>query len=242
MRRLIDLTGRKFGKLTVVKRVEDNISKSGYKSAQWLCVCDCGNEVIVTGRNLKTNNTKSCGCLQKEIVSKTNKKYNTYDLTGEYGIGYTSKGEEFYFDLEDYNKIKSHCWFFDGYDRYIAANINGKKVHLHKIILKCKNNTEVDHINRKKYDCRKSNLRIATRSQNSMNKDLRSNNTSGVTGVNWNKKENKWESRISVNNKAVRLGYYSCFDDAVKARLVGEKYYYGEFAPQKHLFKQYPIE
>ena len=38
------------------------------------------------------------------------KKYNTYDLTGEYGIGYTSKDEEFYFDLEDYDKIKDYCW------------------------------------------------------------------------------------------------------------------------------------
>lgn len=32
---------------------------------------------------------------------------NTYDLSGEYGIGYTTKGEEFWFDLEDYDKIKS---------------------------------------------------------------------------------------------------------------------------------------
>ena len=42
-------------------------------------------------------------------MSETFKKYNTYDLSGEYGIGYTSKGEEFYFDLDDYDKIKDYC-------------------------------------------------------------------------------------------------------------------------------------
>ena len=41
------------------------------------------------------------------------KKYNKYDLTGKFGIGYTSKGEEFYFDLEDYDKIKNHLWYKD---------------------------------------------------------------------------------------------------------------------------------
>lgn len=40
---------------------------------------------------------------------KKNKRYNRYDLTGEYGIGYTNQGVEFYFDLEDYDKIKEYC-------------------------------------------------------------------------------------------------------------------------------------
>ena len=45
----------------------------------------------------------------KELFSKTNK----YDLSGEYGIGYDSNGQKFYFDLEDYDKIKNYCWYED---------------------------------------------------------------------------------------------------------------------------------
>ena len=46
--------------------------------------------------------------------SKCNKKYNKYDLSGEYGIGWTSNtNQEFYFDLEDYDKIKDYCWIYN---------------------------------------------------------------------------------------------------------------------------------
>lgn len=61
MSRLIDLTGQRFGRLTVVKRVG---TKNG--SPTWLCSCDCGNEKIVIGRNLKSRNTTSCGCYSSQ--------------------------------------------------------------------------------------------------------------------------------------------------------------------------------
>lgn len=73
--RFIDLTGKKFGRLIVLKRAENK----GTKTA-WLCKCDCGNEKIVSGDKLKTGNTKSCGCLNKELTirrSSTHKMTNT---------------------------------------------------------------------------------------------------------------------------------------------------------------------
>lgn len=63
MSRLIDLTGKKFGKLTVIKRAENNKNHQ----TMWLCKCDCGNEKIILGNNLKNNTTKSCGCLRKNF-------------------------------------------------------------------------------------------------------------------------------------------------------------------------------
>lgn len=55
---LIDITGQKFGHLTVLTRIgRDTTGKT-----QWVCVCDCGNAKTVTGLNLKTGNSKSCGC------------------------------------------------------------------------------------------------------------------------------------------------------------------------------------
>ena len=104
MSKFRDLTGMRFGYLTVTKRAEDYIEpSSGRHRAKWLCNCDCGNETIVLDSNLtKKNGIKSCGCLRRNFAYNLNKKCNTYDLTGEYGIGYTSKGEEFYFDRESF--------------------------------------------------------------------------------------------------------------------------------------------
>lgn len=64
-----DLTGKKFGRLTVIKRVENHVQPSGKQYLQWLCKCDCGNETVVRGANLKRGHTQSCGCLIKETNS-----------------------------------------------------------------------------------------------------------------------------------------------------------------------------
>lgn len=61
-----DLSGMKFNMLTVVERVE----RLPNGKTLWRCICDCGNETIVEGYNLKSGGTKSCGCLQKEMSSK----------------------------------------------------------------------------------------------------------------------------------------------------------------------------
>lgn len=63
MGKFIDLTGQKFGKLTVVSRNVDKISPCGQKYTTWNCVCDCGNKTIVSSNNLRRCHTNSCGCL-----------------------------------------------------------------------------------------------------------------------------------------------------------------------------------
>lgn len=63
MGRKIDLTGKVFGKLTVVK---EHPERTPQGSVQWVCQCECGNSTIVSGDNLRRNHTLSCGCLQKE--------------------------------------------------------------------------------------------------------------------------------------------------------------------------------
>lgn len=67
MARFIDLTGKKFGKLTIVRRAE---SEAAGKPRKWVCRCDCGNEIQCEGGNLKSGNTQSCGCLRVEKASK----------------------------------------------------------------------------------------------------------------------------------------------------------------------------
>ena len=66
MPKIIDLTGQRFGRLTVLKK--DNTIKKG-KPIHWICQCDCGKIKSIQGSNLKSNLTQSCGCLHKEKIS-----------------------------------------------------------------------------------------------------------------------------------------------------------------------------
>lgn len=71
MSKLKDLTGLKFGKLLVIKRVEG-------KCTPWLCLCDCGNEIVVRGTNLRSGNTTSCGCFCEHHGKRKTKLYGVW--------------------------------------------------------------------------------------------------------------------------------------------------------------------
>ena len=125
-------------------------------------------------------------------------------------------------------------------DKYIK---NGDNEFLHSFLFKdvLQENEVVDHINRDIYDNRLCNLRVCTRQENSMNCGVSKNNKTGITGVSWDKEKSKWRSSINIDRKQKFLGYYSDFDSAVKARLLAEHIYFGEFAPQQHLYNKYDI-
>lgn len=244
MSKFIDLTGIKFNHLTVVKRGEDLIKKNGKHEVRWLCECDCGNPdyVLVLAYNLKNSNTQSCGCEHLKNAKeqgknnllkqgKLNKKYNRYDLSGEYGIGYTLKDEEFYFDIDDYDKIKDYCWYKND-DGYIVNKSGTDAILMHRLImgLCSADNVTVDHIYHKTYDNRKSQLRIATHSQNNMNKKMMSNNTSGTTGIWFDVRTKKWAADIGINHETIHLGQFNDINDAISARKSAEEKYFGEFS------------
>ena len=67
----IDLTGKKFGRWTVLSR--DRNAPAG--QARWRCRCKCGAERTVTGQNLRERISKSCGCLKRELVIKQSTKH-----------------------------------------------------------------------------------------------------------------------------------------------------------------------
>lgn len=256
MPKLIDMAGWNMwehgvpdSRLSVIERGDDYISPGGNRYTQWICRCNCKdrNLIIARGEDIRSGNTLSCGCLQREkasSVGKSKHKENKYDLSGEYGVGWTSNtNNEFYFDLEDYDKIKNYCWreCVDQTDyHYLVARKCGEKNKMIKI-------TDIvvgkhyDHKNHNTLDNRKENLRPATPSENAQNKSIQKNNTSGVIGVSYDKSCNKWRAYIRDNKKAKYVGYCDNKNDAIIARLEAEAKYYGEFAPQKHLFEQYKI-
>jgi len=73
-RQVKDATGLRFGRLTVSGFV-DTVRTPGGASARWLCVCDCGNTTTVHGSLLRNGNTKSCGCLARDAVTRRNAKH-----------------------------------------------------------------------------------------------------------------------------------------------------------------------
>ena len=74
MSRLIDLSGKRFGRLTVLYRT-NNVNNRVF----WHCLCDCGNEKDIAARHLSGGSINSCGCLNSEIASERFSK----DFTGE---------------------------------------------------------------------------------------------------------------------------------------------------------------
>lgn len=142
-RKKVDLTGQQYGKLTVLAPAEN----VGGKTA-WLCRCECGTEVVVKTRHLRSGHTKSCGCQNGEGGPR-------------YALGLTY--------------------------------IDGTCVEM---------------------------IRANT---------LRCNNTSGVSGVDWLAKKQRWRATICFKGKRHYLGSYEKFEDAVKARKKAEEDVFGTF-------------
>jgi hypothetical protein len=106
-----DLTGKKLNRLLVLRM---SLKRDNYRNIYWKCLCDCGNIKIINGKNLRSDHTKSCGCLNMEISTKhgfkNTKLYNIwshikqrcndkntlyYKHYGGRGIKYDPKWEQF---------------------------------------------------------------------------------------------------------------------------------------------------
>ena len=113
-RGLIDLTGKKFGRLTVLAPHPERYRYSGQTVPRWICHCDCGTEVVVPGRALRSGNTASCGCARIEKIKKhglsetrayqawinmksrcLNPNSPGYSYWGGRGIGFNERWREF---------------------------------------------------------------------------------------------------------------------------------------------------
>ncbi|WP_411706302.1 HNH endonuclease [Edaphovirga cremea] len=110
---------------------------------------------------------------------------------------------------------------------YIALQIKGKTVLLHRAVMKEPDGL-VDHKNGIVTDCRKDNLRVATKSQNAINAGKHSNNTSGHRGVSFNGKH--WRARIMHNGKMHSIGSFGTLESAAAAYKKKAVELFGEFA------------
>ena len=107
-----------------------------------------------------------------------------------------------------------------------------KAIIMHRVILGLSfgDGLQVDHINRDKLDNRKSNLRVCTVAQNSANKGICKNNTSGFKGVIFDKSRGKFMAKIKFENKPITIGRFQTAIEAAKAYNEAAIKYFKEFA------------
>ena len=211
-----DITGKRFGLLTAEK-----FSCRKGLAACWLCKCDCGNTIEVLLNNLRSGNTKSCGCLNH----RTGKSSAVF----KHGVG-NEKAE-----YRTWNGIKSRCYnkkalkypIYGGRgitvcDRWLEsfenfyADMGEKPSPQHSI-------DRID--NNKGYS--PENCRWATATTQARNKNMYKNNPSGHTGVIFNNRINKWNCTIGVNNMLKHMGAFDSIEDAMAERKAAELKYWG---------------
>lgn len=135
-----------------------------------------------------------------------------------------SRGMVALVDDEWFDELNKHKWYAHPAGRRCYAmrctggRLNKKHITMHRVILNPKNKTlDIDHINGNGLDNRRSNLRLATRSENMFNRGYQTNNKSGFKGVSFDPVTERWVSQISINRKRQWLGRFDTPEQAARA-------------------------
>lgn len=225
---LVDsMLDRTFGRLTVVNR-EPN--KSGH--IYYRCRCVCGKEVVVRKQNLVKGVAKSCGCFRIEKTIERSIAHNTFMKMGKVTKMFDNNGNECLIDTEDVKRVSSQYWSKQWRDYWISQR-HKTQTRLHRFIMGCSEDFEVDHIDGNTSNNTKANLRKCSHRENSRNIKVSKNSTTGVTGVAFVKRTNKYMARIKFESKSIFLGYFDSLEEASRVRQEAEVKYFGEYR-RKH--------
>ncbi len=200
--KLDDLTGKKYGKLTPTKYIKEH--------KKWLCKCDCGKEIEVYATNLKQGHTITCGCTKNRYGDIIGKRFGR--LTVIKSLGYDKDKKATLYDCKcDCGKIKaiSRKALLKNKSKTLSCGCLHDELFL-------ENSEKAGFIENTSVSMLESNR-------------IKSNNTSGYTGVTWAKSKQKWMAQIGFKNKNYNLGYYDNILDAAKSRKIAEERLHGEF-------------
>ncbi len=218
----LDLAGQVFHRLTVISEA----GRSTDKKVTWHCECSCGNKVIVVSNHLRRGTTRSCGCLQKEALSRTiSEKVKTHGLTNHPLF----KVWENMRDRCSNPRHKSYKYYGGKgilvCDRWDSAFKNfyadvidgyGKGLQLDR-----KDNNG---------NCEPENVRWVTPQQNMQNIGSRGGSSSTYKGVSFNKKHQKWAASITRDGKKKWLGLFTKEEEAAAVYNQAAEALFGEFA------------
>lgn len=113
---------------------------------------------------------------------------------------------------------------------YLHVKLHGKKYMAHRLAwllhTGSRPSQQLDHINGVRDDNRIDNLRECTPAENQQNLTKYKNNSSGVQGVCWHKRDEKWMARINVDGKCINLGYFNTVEEATAARAAAKQKYH----------------
>lgn len=130
-------------------------------------------------------------------------------------------------DASDWPVVAPHRWraaLIRGH-WYACATVDGNNnTYLHRFLTGCPRGTEVDHINGDGLDCRRINMRFATRSQNAQNlQGAHRDSLTGVRGVTFDKWAGRYRAVVIVNRQPIRLGYFRSLAAAERAAIEGRR-------------------
>lgn len=216
-----DITGMRFGRLTVIGRAPVDETKVS-RSSRWVCKCDCGNVVIARADGLKNTRkgegVKSCGCLQKERHKEALTRH-----------GYC--GTRLY---SEWNNMKSRCWYpsHRSYSHYGGRGIVICDEWRDFVAFKdwALSNGYDDALTLDRIDpngnYEPSNCRWVGRNIQGYNTRVRAKNSTGVSGVRYRANRGKYEACIVFKGKQYHLGTFDTLNDAAQARKEAENKYY----------------
>lgn len=223
---LVDRTGKKYGLLTVKEKVYEN-NKLFYK-----CLCDCGNERLEHYNffwGIDSSRDKYCkeevACSRYCILLLHNNYEIIPDPNGAYVLFELTRGQWAKCGIDDwFTYLNKYKWYAslkstekNGEKRfYVNSGNKGEHILMHRLILGLTGDDKrvADHRNYDTLDNRKSNIRIATHTQNAFNHKKSSANTSGLIGVGFDIHNNSWTSNGGGN----WLGRFKDKIEAAKAR------------------------
>lgn len=140
-----------------------------------------------------------------------------------------TKGHFAQVDDEDYDRVIQHCWIHSE-NGYAMGRVGDAHAYLHKFVMNCTDDVQVDHRDRDRLNCQKDNLRPATTQQNNCNAPKpQTENGTGYRGVD-RRESGRFRASIRVDYKKIALGTYDDAVSAAKAYDAGAKRYHGEFA------------